>query len=189
VTNPNRKLAVTPDLLARVIRRLDLFSPFNFAFVAAMLVAFFGFFRKANICPAKESSTPTEDISPERRCDFEFAPDGTLVWVNLRRTKTFQYGQRILRVPLPAIPSSVLCPVTALQRLFSLVPAPPEAFAFSYAEREGARLTTLTHRLYVSQLKAHGFPTWGLTRPNMLVILFAEAGLPSLFSVAPQPLK
>jgi hypothetical protein len=28
-TNHNRKLAVTPDLLARVIRRLDLFSPFT----------------------------------------------------------------------------------------------------------------------------------------------------------------
>jgi hypothetical protein len=42
---PNRKLAVTPDILARIIRRLDLFNPGNLAFVAALLVAFFGFFR------------------------------------------------------------------------------------------------------------------------------------------------
>jgi hypothetical protein len=95
-TNPNRKLAVTPDILARIIRRLDVFSSRNAAFVAAMLVAFFGFFRKANICPAKESSSPTEDLSPVRRCDSEFEPDLTLVWVNLRRTKTIQYGQRRL---------------------------------------------------------------------------------------------
>jgi hypothetical protein len=65
-----------------------------------------------------------------------------------------------------AIPGSVLCPVTAFQRLFSLVPAPPEAFAFSYAEREGARLTTLTNRLFVSQLIRLSFPTWGLTVPT-----------------------
>jgi hypothetical protein len=116
-TNPNRKLAVTPDILVRIIKRLDLFSSRNTAFVAAMLVAFFGFFRKANICPAKESSSPTEDLSPVRRCDFEFEPDLTLVWVNLRRTKTIQYGQRVLRVPLPAIPQARFY---ARLRLFSV---------------------------------------------------------------------
>jgi hypothetical protein len=81
-----------------------------------MLVAFFGFFRKANICPAKDHSSPTEDLSPVRRCDFEFEPGLTLVWVNLRRTKTIQYGQRILRVPLPAI----LARFYARLRLFSV---------------------------------------------------------------------
>ncbi|GAQ91972.1 hypothetical protein KFL_008940030 [Klebsormidium nitens] len=34
------------------------------AFVAAMLVAFFGFFRKANVCPAQEGSNPVTDQSP-----------------------------------------------------------------------------------------------------------------------------
>lgn len=192
-TNPNRKLAVTPDILARVIRRLDLFSPFNSAFVAAMLVAFFGFFRKANICPAKDFSTSTEDISPVRRCDFESASDGTLVRVNLRRTKTIQYGQRILRVPLPAIPGSVLCPVTALQRLFSLVPAPPEAFAFSYEERVGARLTPLTHRLFVSHFKAQ-LPYVGVDPTKYAGHSFRRGGATFAFQcgapgVAPPPLK
>jgi hypothetical protein len=159
-TNLNRKLAVTPDLLARVIRRLDYFSPFNPAFVAAMLVAFFGFVLQGGymslICPAKESSTPTEDISPVRRCNFESAPDGTLVWVNLRRTKTIRYGQRILRVLSPPSRARFYArlPLFSRQRLFSLVPAPPKAFAFSYAERAGARLTTFIHRSFVSQLKA-----------------------------------
>jgi hypothetical protein len=77
---------------------VDLSSPFNAAFTAAMLVAFFGFFRKANICPAKISRTPAEDTSPVRRCDFEFSPGLALVWVILRRTKTIQYGQRILQI-------------------------------------------------------------------------------------------
>jgi hypothetical protein len=62
-SNPNRKLAVTPDILARIIERL---SPVNSAFVAVVLVAFFGFFRKANICPAKDHFSPTEDLFPAR---------------------------------------------------------------------------------------------------------------------------
>jgi hypothetical protein len=81
---PNRKLAVTPDILARIIRRLDLFNPGNLAFVAALLVAFFGFFRKANVCPVKDTANPAVDMSPVRRNNFEFATDSTLVWVNLR---------------------------------------------------------------------------------------------------------
>lgn len=99
---PSRKLAVSPDILARIIRRLDLFSHGNMAFVAAMLVAFFGFFRKANICPAQNGANPAIDLSPVRRSDFEFAEDMSLVWVNLRRTKTIEYGQRTLRVNSPA---------------------------------------------------------------------------------------
>lgn len=118
---PSPKLAVTPDMLARIIGRLDLFNPGNMAFVAAALVAFFGFFRKANVCPVKDTSNPALDLSPVRRNDFEFSSDSALVWVNLHKTKTIQFGQRILRVPLPAIPGSVLCPVTALRRLFSAV--------------------------------------------------------------------
>lgn len=149
---PNRKLAVTPDILARIIRRLDLFKPGNLAFTAAMLVAFFGFFRKANVCPVQSGTNPVDEQSPVRRCDFEFSDDMTLVWVNLRRTKTIQFGQRTLRVPLPAIPGSILCPVNALSRLFSAVPGRPEDFAFSFPGPSG-RLTTFTHKSFVTEFK------------------------------------
>jgi hypothetical protein len=54
----NRKVAVTPDFLSQIIRRLDLISLPNMAFAAAMLVAFFGFFRKANICPVHDGTNP-----------------------------------------------------------------------------------------------------------------------------------
>jgi hypothetical protein len=58
----------------------------------------------------------------------------SMVWINLRRTKTIQFGQRTLRVPLPAIPGSMLCLVTTLHRLFSAVASGPEDFAFSYPD-------------------------------------------------------
>ena len=149
---PNRKLAVTTDILSRIIQRLDLYTPGNMAFSAAMLVAFFGFFRKANVCPVQAGTNPVMDLSPVRRCDFEFSEDMGLVWVNLRRTKTIQFGQRTLRVPLPAIPGSVLCPVTALSRLFSAVPGHPEDFAFSFPDTSG-RLTNFTHKAFVGRFK------------------------------------
>jgi hypothetical protein len=74
----------------------------------------------------------------------------SLVWINLRHTKTIQFGQRTLRVPLPAIPGSILCPVTALQRLFSAVASGPEDFAFSYPDQTG-RLQTLWESLVLKR--------------------------------------
>lgn len=94
---------------SKIIRRLDLFSPANLAFVAAMLVAFFGFLRKTNVCPVKDNGNPAEDLSPVRQGDFEFASDTSLVWLNLQKTQTIQFGQRTLRGPLPHIPGSLLC--------------------------------------------------------------------------------
>jgi hypothetical protein len=150
---PNRKFAVTPNILSRVLRRLDLFSPEAMAFAAAMLVAFFGFFRKTNVCPLQEGTNPVTDQSPIRKGDFEFAEDMSLVCINLRRTKTIQFGQRTLRVPLPAIPDSILCPVTTIRRLFSAVASGPNDFSFSYPDRTG-RLHTLTHKSFVGRFKS-----------------------------------
>jgi hypothetical protein len=52
-----------------------------------------------------------------------------------------------------AIPGSVLCPVSALCRLFLAVPAPDSAHAFSY-EATPTRLSHLTHSTFVSRFKS-----------------------------------
>jgi hypothetical protein len=62
-TNPNRKLAVTPDILARIIRRLDLFSPFNAPFTATMFVALFGFFARRIFARQKNLAPPLRIFS------------------------------------------------------------------------------------------------------------------------------
>ena len=38
-------------------------------------------------------------------------------------SKTIQYGQRILIIPLIEIPDSILCPVSAYKRMCELTPA------------------------------------------------------------------
>lgn len=182
---PNRKLAVTPDILARIIRRLDLFTPSNMAFTAAMLVAFFGFFRKANVCPVQAGTNPVDEQSPVRRCDFDFADDMTLIWVNLRRTKTIQFGQRTLRVPLPAIPGSVLCPVTALRRLFAAVPGRPEDFAFSFPGPSG-QLMTFTHRSFVNEFK-HSLAHIGMNPARYSGHSFRRGGATFAFQCGASP--
>ena len=50
------------------------------------------------------------------REDITIFPSFALVTVNW--TKTLQYQERILTVPIPRIPGSPLCPVTALEDYF-----------------------------------------------------------------------
>ncbi|CAC5393934.1 unnamed protein product [Mytilus coruscus] len=45
-------------------------------------------------------------------------------------TKTIQCGDRILKIPLVKIDDSILCPVTAYNRLCRMIPAPEESPAF-----------------------------------------------------------
>jgi hypothetical protein len=154
---PNRKLAITPEILIAIIRRLDLFDTKNVAFAAAILVGFFGFFRKANLVPKKLQSTADMahlERSPIVCQDVSFLEDLQFVWITLRHIKTIQFNERILRIPLPAIPRSILCLVAALHRLFSMVEIPLSHPAFSYLLPSG-RIESLTHRSLVKMLKSN----------------------------------
>ena len=48
------------------------------------------------------------------------------------KTKTFQFGEWVLKVPLVAIAESPLCPVSAYQRMIAAIPVPSGAAAFFY---------------------------------------------------------
>jgi hypothetical protein len=65
-----------------------------------------------------------------RRRDIKFLDDGVLLKV--RRSKTNQYGEKKVRIPIPKIPSSPICPVLALETLFSVAKVLPSEPAFSY---------------------------------------------------------
>ena len=58
--------------------------------------------------------------------------------MNLNKTKTIQFAQRKLQVPLPYLAGSVLCPTTALIKLWSHAGhLPPEVPAFTVQEASG----------------------------------------------------
>lgn len=141
-----RKFAVTPAMLSEFLLHFDFSKTIELAIYAAMLVAFFAFFRKGNVTIDPQQAA--ENVTFFRRSDFFFAPDNSVVWVLVRQTKTIQFFERELRIPLMAIPGSVLCPVSALRRLFLAVPAPDSAHAFSY-QATPIRLSHLTHSTFV----------------------------------------
>ncbi|XP_078613489.1 uncharacterized protein LOC144883111 [Branchiostoma floridae x Branchiostoma japonicum] len=147
---PRRKLPITPTILLGILSTLDLSLSVDATFWAACLVAFFCLFRKANLVPSsKNAFSASKHLS---RCDFKLSAWGFTV--TCRFSKTIQFGERLLEIPLPAIPGSPLCPCAALTLAFSKTRgALPDQSAFLYSEPTGS-LTPLTYPKFLRKLRS-----------------------------------
>ena len=88
----------------------------------------FTFLRISNLVPYMLANIVSDNSYFFKHSDVSFSMSGVVLRVY--RTKTIQFNQRALEIPLPLIPNSVLCPVSALQTLLSNVPAPLSAPLF-----------------------------------------------------------
>ena len=116
--SPASKLPITPQILLRLHSTIDFSNSLDLVFWTAALVAFFTFFRKSNLFPSSPSSfDPVRNLT---RQDVQILQSFALITVNW--TKTIQFQERRLTIPIPRIPNSPLCPVSALERYYQSVP-------------------------------------------------------------------
>lgn len=109
-----QKQPITPAILRQLHSHLDLSKSFDASFWAICLVAFYGMFRKSHLLPtAARTFNPQKQLT---KSDFTIHPWGTLV--TIRWSKTIQFRERVVEIPLPRIPGSTLCPSTALFAAF-----------------------------------------------------------------------
>ena len=125
---------------------------------AAALVAFFTFFHKSNLFPVSTAAfNPQCNLT---QSDVQICSSFTLVTVTW--TKTIQFQQRQLTVPIPLIPGSVLCPVTALQTYFQqlqpLLSLTLVTLLFLF--QSGSQLQALTYSLFLRLLREKTLATW-----------------------------
>lgn len=112
----SQKLPITPDVLYKLQSKLNLSSSFDATFWAACLIAFFSFSLKSNLLPPS-----TEAFDPQRHrrnCDVHLCSWGILLVVCW--SKTIQYRNRRLLVPVPKIAHSSLYPWSAVVHAFKL---------------------------------------------------------------------
>ena len=122
---------------------------------AAILVGFFGLFRKDNLTTGKTGAWNTRGALV--RDDVLFQADGMVVWLRVRHSKTIQCGERQHWVPLHAVPGSPLCPVRALHRLFARTIGRPGGSPLFVMEKMSAKKCTvipMTHEVLVAGIKA-----------------------------------
>ena len=99
----------------------------DIVFWGACLLAFFLLFRKSNLIPdTKHGFDASRQL---KRDDITF--QNRTATVGIRWAKNEQFSRELLTFPLPRLPGSVLCPVTAVRNIFRKVPGPPGQHLFA----------------------------------------------------------
>ena len=134
---------VTVDMLLNIFHIFDWSNPLHVCMHAAFLVAFFSSLRISNLVPYKASDMAAVNTYFLKREDVFFFAHGAVL--RIFKTKTIQFRQRVLQIPLPVIPNSILCPVAALKAYLSLVPAPLSAPLFMVPVANSAKPLLAAH--------------------------------------------
>ncbi|KAK3244803.1 hypothetical protein CYMTET_45600 [Cymbomonas tetramitiformis] len=147
-------MPITLRDLARMAEFADMESITGLALWAAILVGFYGLFRKDNLTVGKSQAWNARGALV--REDVLFAEAGDVVWIRVRHSKTIQCGERYHWVPLVAVPGSRLCPVEALRRLMLATEGLPEEAPLFQVEGRGKRgaLVPMSHAALVAGLKS-----------------------------------
>lgn len=144
-----QKLPITLDILLRMRQHMNLSDINDFAMWTAMLFMFFTFLRKGNVTTDKLTSK--HEKQPIKRADISLR-DGR-IWVTLRHTKTRQYGDTELCIPLPFIPGSELCPTTALLTYLAATTTVGGEHTHLFGQMHSGKWMNLTYRTFLHNLK------------------------------------
>ena len=142
---PFQVLPLTPRILKAMYAHLDMRKLEDLALWCSFLVSFYGLLRKKNVVPEGTSHSPAKILS---RQNFVIDLDANRIYMYIGFSKTNQFGNRDLVLPIPGNRDPVLDPVRHLHDLFTRVNALPSAPAFSYSPGR-----FITYKVFTSRLK------------------------------------
>ena len=114
--HPRQAQPLSTDILLAIHPTLNSLLPNNVVFWCILIVDFFLFARISNLV-----KTGYTEFHIKR---------GQVIWserlmlLNFTRTKTLQYCEKVLKIPVLANPSSKLCQVSAYKDMVRTIPAP-----------------------------------------------------------------
>ncbi|PFX15204.1 THAP domain-containing protein 4 [Stylophora pistillata] len=161
---PHRAPPITPDFLSTLVSCGVDFDTSDITFSCAFLFTFFLFAHISNLVP--ESSQVSHAPEDKRICRGHVVPTHYGLCVKFTWSKTVQFGQRVLELPLVRVPHSPLCPVRMFYLMCELVPAPDSATLFVLPSRSGRLRPVLKSQFVLvmrQPLQSAGVPRRGGT--------------------------
>jgi len=148
-----RKLPITPDILRGFAAKVNVADSKQVAFMTAGVIAFCTFARKANV--SVEHGDVVEQEKILRRCDITVNLVSWSLLVRFRHTKTIQFGERVLEIPVQGVKGSPIDPVAWWLLHLSMNPSHDnECHAMAYRRTvRSPNLTNLTHTVLVKATK------------------------------------
>lgn len=140
---------ITPQILRQIAPLVNKSNPRQVVCFTALVVGFYLFLRGSNLtCRTQTSFDPTKNLC---RKDLRMANNVALV--EIRWSKTIQFMQRKLLVPIVRVLGEDICPIAWLRKMILMVPAKGNDPLFSYVTAKGD-LVPLTYRALSDQLKS-----------------------------------
>ena len=130
---------ILPQHLLRMFANMELTSD-NIAVRAAVLLSFRALLRQSHV---------TDSSSVLRRKDIIFNEHGLII--NIRKSKTIQFGERVLSVPIKSLKNSALCAVYWTRKHFLDITAAPDAQAFRI--QLVGESSPLTYAFYLASIR------------------------------------
>ena len=138
-------MPISPRILLSMYSHLDMSQPHDLALWCSFLVAFYGLFRKANVVPDSGSLDPRQTLT---RNHFTLDRENKVVYIRVTFSKTIQFCQRDLVIPIPSNTNPALDLYRHMEQLMDTVPAQGTAPAFSYTKSK-----FITYRSFTNCLK------------------------------------
>ena len=146
---PLQALPITIFRLKEMYCHVNVNNPEDLAIWCSILVGFFGLLRKKNLVPED-----LLDLDPTKILtvgNFVVDKEKGIALVYIPFSKTNQFGQRNLVIPLVENGCRALDPIFHLDLLFSRTQAPPSYPAFSY--RRSGRIRSVNYKSFTTKLK------------------------------------
>ena len=141
---PHQALPLTPNIMRDMFSLLDMNKVKDRALWCSYLITFYCLFRKSNTVPKSMSQVNLRRTLLRRHIRI----DQNIVFVHCTFSKTIQFGQRDLVIPIPGNTDPALDSVCHLSALFSSVDSSLDAPAFSYGKN-----VFISHSSFTSNLK------------------------------------
>ena len=146
---PLQTLPITPDILLKMYVFVDMDLPKDLALWSSFLTSFYCMLRKASAVPKSLAAfCPLKELS---RCKIDIQPGADVVLVLMNYSKTSQFGNKNVVIPLLRHSTPALDPVYHLQELFTRFPLDSSVPAFSYMER--SKMKCITYDGFTKELK------------------------------------
>ena len=134
---PTRRNIMSLDMLKKLIIACNSLES-HYTYKALFLMAFFGFLRISNLAPHSYSQfDPSRHLTPS---DIIFKKS-TMIVV-LKWSKTMQTRDRVHKIVLPNLGSSILCPVNALKKAMAVYSPGHNDPLFQVLTTKGFKLVT-----------------------------------------------
>ena len=139
---PFQTLPITPEILTKMYLFVDIEDPEQLANWCSFLTGFRCLLRKSNLVPTSLESF--DHLTGLSRSKISFPVGTNIALVYLNWSKTNQFGNREIVIPMVADPVEALDPVYHLRKLFSTSNLPDHLPAFSFIKKGKIRCITYT---------------------------------------------